>query len=92
MTDLTKLTQGQRETLTRAAETGRVLTHERRSPHHQRLANRGLLKHGRIVWADRKLLVKAYTVWAITAEGRNALRGSASCPAPITTTTTTEQR
>jgi hypothetical protein len=74
MTDLTKLTQGQRETLSRAAETGRVVTHERRSPHHQRLADRGLLKHGRIRWAAGRY---RGMVWAITADGRNALRSTA---------------
>ena len=72
--DVMKLTQGQRETLARAAETGRVVTHGRRSPHHQRLADRGLLKQGRI-----RLAAGRYrgTAWAITADGRNALRGTA---------------
>ena len=86
MSDTIKLTDGQRETLTRAAEKGRVVIRGRRSPHHQRLADRGLLKRGgservRVrEWRAHRDLGAVFVtrfyrsvVWFITADGRRAL-------------------
>lgn len=90
---MTRLTDGQRETLTQAADNrrGRVVTRGRRSPHHQRLADRGLLEqtgttriavreYRRHHWnLDPRWVTRHYRglVWAITADGRNALGGTA---------------
>jgi len=89
MNDTIRLTDGQRETLTQAAENrrGRVVTRGRRSPHHQRLVDRGLLKQTGTTsipvheyrthrWdAPPKWVVRHYrgVVWAITTDGRRAI-------------------
>ena len=89
MNDTIRLTDGQRETLTQAAENrqGRVVTRGRRSPHHQRLVDRGLLKQTGTTsipvreyrmhhWdAPPTEVTRHYrsVVWAITTDGRRAI-------------------